>query len=77
MRCECCDRILSDSEATAKFVETDGTRPHRFVGMCRKCQREAFGGTNVRVVVRSDLETEDTPPDDLELGEYDGEEDSD
>jgi hypothetical protein len=54
IRCSCCDRILSDAEATAKFVEPDGSKPTRFVEMCTKCQ--GYLPPSVRVVTRSDLE---------------------
>lgn len=59
MRCSCCDRPLSDSEATAKFVENDGSKPHRFVDMCQRCIKEAFAGMDVRIVTRSDLDKSD------------------
>lgn len=33
MRCECCDRILSDVEATSKFKESGA-----YTNMCTTCQ---------------------------------------
>jgi hypothetical protein len=56
MRCECCDRVLSDLEATAKFVDEDGGAPTRFVNMCTKCQ--SFLPKEVRIITREDLDNE-------------------
>lgn len=50
MRCNCCDKELDDSEATAKFVETDGSKPHRYVEMCSECR--SFLPREVRYVSR-------------------------
>lgn len=48
MRCDCCDRELNDSEATAKFVEPDGSKPTRYVGMCKECQ--SFMPPEIKIV---------------------------
>lgn len=76
MRCECCDAELSDSEATAKFLETDGSKPSRYVGMCSKCR--GFLPPNVRYVVRHDLKSTDKKNeaelyDPFDLGDMDDE----
>jgi hypothetical protein len=55
IRCECCDKELNDSEATAKFVGTAGA-PARYVGMCKKCR--SFLPPDVRYSVRRDLPTD-------------------
>lgn len=49
MHCECCDVLLDDVEATAKFAESG-----RYVGMCTKCQR--FLPKELKVVNRTDLD---------------------
>ena len=54
MRCECCDAELSDAEATAKFAESDGSKPYRYVGMCKECR--GFLPKNVVIITRPDLE---------------------
>ena len=74
MRCECCDRELSDSEATARFLDMDGTKSDRYVGMCTKCR--GFLPPEVKYTVRRDLESnkEDHELNDpFDLGEYDDE----
>lgn len=53
MRCECCDRILSDSEATSKFAGSG-----LFTNMCKTCQ--GFMPKELKVVTRSDLEEEES-----------------
>jgi hypothetical protein len=58
MRCECCDRILSDLEATSKF-KGSGT----YTNMCTTCIRSL--PDDVEVVNRSDLE-EDVYDEDFE-----------
>lgn len=70
MRCECCDRELNDSEISAKFVERDGSKPHRFVGMCRECR--SFLPPDVRYVFRPEKSQreEDTYSDPFDIGEY-------
>ena len=49
MRCECCDRILSDSEATSKFAGSG-----EYTNMCGGCQGHL--PKEVRIVTRVDLE---------------------
>lgn len=70
-RCECCDKILNDSEATARFVGEDA--PIRYVGMCSKCR--SFLPSCVQYTVRRDLpstepDDDDAEPDDLWDEEY-------
>jgi hypothetical protein len=48
MHCDCCDRLLSDSEATARFESG------AYVSMCRKCSD--FLPKEVRIITRADLE---------------------
>lgn len=78
MRCECCDNPLSDVDATAKFVDKDGSTT-RFVNMCKKCR--GFLPPDVKIRTRHDLETttsDDPYVDDsiYNFGEYDGDEDA-
>jgi hypothetical protein len=76
MRCECCDKELNDSEATAKYVGTVGA-PARYVGMCKKCR--SFLPPDVRYTVRRDLPTdgkqgdESDVSDPFDLGDMDDE----
>lgn len=60
MRCECCNALLNDIDATAKFG--DG----RFVNMCKKCRE--FLPKDVVVHVRADLDP--TAPDEDLMGEF-------
>jgi hypothetical protein len=53
MRCDCCDKILSDKEATARFVDDDGTAT-RYVNMCTRCQ--GFLPSETRIITRPDLD---------------------
>lgn len=55
MHCQCCDKLLTESEATAKFVEKDGSKPHRFVEMCNECL--SFMPPDIQVVRRRDAST--------------------
>jgi len=56
MRCECCDKLLSDVEATARFHNEDKDAPIRYVGMCKKCM--TFLPESSKILLRSDLENE-------------------
>jgi len=69
MRCDCCNKLLTDSEATAKFAESK-----TYVSMCTKCRQ--FIPKDIPLILREDFsETED---DDEYYDEYyDGEEDYD
>lgn len=73
MRCSCCDKELTDSEATAKYVEADGSKPHRFVDMCSECL--GYMPSNVRVVRRpqADKREEYDPYDPYHLGDGENE----
>lgn len=66
MRCECCDKLLSDSEATARFIDEDSTAPPRYVGMCTTCR--GFLPPSVRIAVRHDFE--DLNEDDFPFDSY-------
>jgi hypothetical protein len=56
MHCECCDKLLSDKEATARFApEKPEDRP-RYVMMCGECQ--SFLPKSVKILTRSDLSDE-------------------
>lgn len=66
MRCECCDRPLNDSEATAKFVES-GT----YVNMCKSCRNTL--PSDIAIRLRPDLKAEEPG----EPWEYGGSEDGD
>ena len=59
MRCECCDKQLSDKEATARYAPENPTDAPRYVGMCKTCQ--GFLPPGVKILTRFDLE--DTLPD--------------
>lgn len=74
MRCECCDKELNDSEATAKFA---GPGPARYVGMCKKCR--GFLHPDTKYTIRRDLPTDDQADspdvlyDPFDLGDMDDE----
>lgn len=51
MRCECCDRILSDFEATSKFKESN-----TYTNMCKACAKSL--PSEIEIVGNSDLEEE-------------------
>jgi hypothetical protein len=70
MHCDCCDKLLEDAEATAKFVDADGTAT-RYVGMCKKCRE--FLPKEIKISHRHDLERVDVneePDDYFDLGDY-------
>lgn len=48
MRCECCDRLLDDVEATARFAESG-----EFVNMCTKCR--GWLPKELKIILRNDL----------------------
>lgn len=54
MRCSCCDVILTDSEATARFHSADEKAPRRYVEMCSKCCEHM--PSDVKVIYRRDLQ---------------------
>jgi hypothetical protein len=56
MRCECCNKQLSDKEATARFAPTEENEPIRYVGMCTECQ--GFLPPTVKILTRADLSDE-------------------
>jgi hypothetical protein len=64
MRCECCNVLLTDSEATAKFAEPDGRKATRYVSMCNKCKE--FLPKEIRILTRADLEEDETDEDELD-----------
>lgn len=72
MRCNCCDKELSDSEATAKFVEKDGSKPHRYVEMCHECR--GFLPPDIKIVSRPVREVFEEPEerDEYHLDDGDG-----
>lgn len=79
MRCECCDVILEDIEATARFLDVvDGVaQATRYVGMCRACQK--WLPPEVTIITRPDLDNPknyddvENKSDYFDLGEYDDE----
>lgn len=72
MRCVCCDRELTDAEATAKFVESGA-----YTEMCRTCI--GFLPKGIKVHTRSDLERKEKEQEDadfydpFDLGDMDDE----
>jgi len=72
MRCECCDKELSPAEDSAMFVEPDGAKPHRRVGMCSECR--SFLPREVNYVQRRDAKPHYIEPvaadDPFDLSEY-------
>jgi hypothetical protein len=64
MRCECCDRILSDEEATSKFVES-GT----YTNMCTGCL--GFLPKEIKVATRQEKPEEK----DVDFYDYEGDQD--
>jgi uncharacterized protein with PIN domain len=77
MRCECCDKELNDSEATAKFVGPPESKLVRYVGMCKKCR--SYLPPEVRYTIRRDLpadsreDAESKLYDPFDLGDMDDE----
>lgn len=59
MRCDCCDRILSDYEACLKHAITG-----EYLNTCNKCLR----GLDIPIIAREDLDPYENT-DDTELGE--------
>lgn len=53
MHCDCCDRLLSNRDATSKFA--DG----RFVSMCQRCIKEAGFDPSVKILIRWDIKDEE------------------
>jgi hypothetical protein len=53
MRCECCNKMLSDKEATARFAPTEKGEAPRYVNMCTECQ--GFLPPSVKILTRADL----------------------
>jgi hypothetical protein len=51
MHCDCCDKLLTDSEATAKFESGE------YVSMCTKCRE--YLPKELKVFTRSDLEDQE------------------
>lgn len=49
MHCECCDALLDDVDATARFTESGN-----YVNMCKKCRK--FLPRNIEVTLRNDLQ---------------------
>lgn len=74
MRCECCDKQLSDLEATAKFVNENAGGPNRYTNMCNGCLK--FLPPEVRIITRNDLPEELIEDEEIEEGDFDDEEES-
>jgi hypothetical protein len=55
VRCECCNKMLSDKEATARFapVNEEEKKNPRYVMMCTECQ--GFLPPSVKILTRADL----------------------
>jgi hypothetical protein len=71
MRCEACDRLLNDSEATAKFAES-GT----YVGLCRKDR--GFLPKSIKIILRPDLDQYESVSDyDMDADAMDNREEDD
>jgi len=65
MRCHCCNKILSDFEATRKSVHTN-----EYLDMCNKCY--ATVSDDLLTYERTDLyDEEDYEEEDLDHNEYD------
>ena len=65
MRCYCCNKILSDFEATRKSVHTN-----EYLDMCNKCY--ATISDDLLTYERTDLyDEEDYEEEDLDHNEYD------
>ncbi len=52
MRCDCCDKLLNDSEATAKFTDSGN-----YVNMCSKCRGHL--PKDLKITLRKDFETQE------------------
>jgi hypothetical protein len=65
MRCYCCNKALSDYEATRKSVQTGN-----FLDMCNKCYGSISG--DILAIERTDLRHEDEDDEfhDVEKDEY-------
>jgi uncharacterized metal-binding protein YceD (DUF177 family) len=66
MHCECCDVILNDEEATAKFVESG-----HYVSMCSQCRKHL--PKDLKITTRYDLvqTRKDHEAEDAETNDYD------
>jgi len=54
MRCNCCDKILNDFEATRRFKESN-----TYADMCNECVKEL--PDDIEFIVRGDLAGDTTP----------------
>jgi hypothetical protein len=71
MHCDCCDKLLTEAEASARFVETGN-----FVDMCSECRSYLPAG--LKWHSRADLERKDAEEEDSDTAEtdlFEGEED--
>lgn len=76
MRCSCCDKELTPSESTAKYVEADGSKPHRYVDMCTECRGFLHPETKFVSKPVRDIYTEPEIKDGFDLQDYSDEDDS-
>lgn len=60
MHCDCCDQLLSEAEATARFVESGN-----FVNMCAECR--SYLPKDLQWRTRRDLERKEREAEDSDL----------
>lgn len=70
MRCNCCDRLLNDFEATRKSRST-----HEYLDTCNKCM--SLINDDVRVDERDDFDPNEIPDEELIIESDDFEDDED
>lgn len=73
MHCDCCDKLLDEAEASARFVESGN-----FVNMCTECR--SYLPRNLKWKTRSDMERKEREADEagedqFDLRDYDEEQD--
>lgn len=61
MRCQCCDRVLTDFEATRKHAVTG-----MFIDLCQQCFKTVQMDANLPTKDRRDLISEDDIDDSVE-----------
>lgn len=64
MHCECCNAMLEDIDATAKFTESGN-----YVNMCGKCRK--FLPKDIGVTLRHDLQRKEREEEDSEVNDKD------
>lgn len=64
MHCDCCDKLLEDAEASARFVESGN-----YVNMCSECR--SWLPKELKWQTRADLERKDLEEEDADFKDPD------